>query len=104
MHRPGLGSQVSHYAPPMRNEHTVQEEMGVPGNLVGLIIGRGGENLKRIERETGCKVQFSQGKLHGLFYCSQSLKAKAKWSLGNVINVLICYCSECLMGFIRWQL
>ncbi|KAF9339404.1 hypothetical protein BGZ91_006040 [Linnemannia elongata] len=60
MHRPGLGSQVSHYAPPMRNEHQVQEEMGVPGNLVGLIIGRGGENLKRIERETGCKVQFSQ--------------------------------------------
>ncbi|KAG0294748.1 hypothetical protein BGZ96_000502 [Linnemannia gamsii] len=60
MHRPGLGSQVSHYAPPMRNEHSVQEEMGVPGNLVGLIIGRGGENLKRIERETGCKVQFSQ--------------------------------------------
>ncbi|KAH7056782.1 hypothetical protein BKA57DRAFT_388679 [Linnemannia elongata] len=44
----------------MRNEHQVQEEMGVPGNLVGLIIGRGGENLKRIERETGCKVQFSQ--------------------------------------------
>ncbi|KAK3846604.1 MAG: hypothetical protein J3R72DRAFT_433106 [Linnemannia gamsii] len=60
MHRPGLGSQISHYAPPMRNEHSVQEEMGVPGNLVGLIIGRGGENLKRIERETGCKVQFSQ--------------------------------------------
>ncbi|KAF9087209.1 hypothetical protein BGX23_008299 [Mortierella sp. AD031] len=60
MHRPGLGSQVSHYAPPMRNEHSIQEEMGVPGNLVGLIIGRGGENLKRIERETGCKVQFSQ--------------------------------------------
>ncbi|KAF9925006.1 hypothetical protein FBU30_005140 [Linnemannia zychae] len=60
IHRPGLGSQVSHYAPPMRTEHTIQEEMGVPGNLVGLIIGRGGENLKRIERETGCKVQFSQ--------------------------------------------
>ncbi|ORZ05943.1 hypothetical protein BCR41DRAFT_174285 [Lobosporangium transversale] len=60
MHRPGLGAQVSHYAPPMRNEHQIQEEMPVPGNLVGLIIGRGGENLKRIERETGCRVQFSQ--------------------------------------------
>ncbi|KAI7830468.1 hypothetical protein BC939DRAFT_439423 [Gamsiella multidivaricata] len=60
MHRPGLGAQVSHYAPPMRNEQQIQEEMGVPGNLVGLIIGRGGENLKRIERETGCRVQFSQ--------------------------------------------
>ncbi|KAF8971012.1 hypothetical protein BGZ46_010355 [Entomortierella lignicola] len=44
----------------MRNEHNTQEEMAVPGNLVGLIIGRGGENLKRIERETGCRVQFSQ--------------------------------------------
>lgn len=61
IHRPGLGAQVSHYAPPTRNEHQIQEEMGVPGNLVGLIIGRGGENLKRIERDTGCKVQFSQG-------------------------------------------
>ncbi|KAF9395463.1 hypothetical protein CPC16_008228 [Podila verticillata] len=60
IHRPGLGAQVSHYAPPTRNEHQIQEEMGVPGNLVGLIIGRGGENLKRIERDTGCKVQFSQ--------------------------------------------
>ncbi|KAF9159896.1 hypothetical protein BGX21_002855 [Mortierella sp. AD011] len=60
VHRPGLGAQVSHYAPPMRNEHNIQEEMPVPGNLVGLIIGRGGENLKRIERETGCRVQFSQ--------------------------------------------
>ncbi|KAF9973254.1 hypothetical protein BGZ73_003504 [Actinomortierella ambigua] len=54
------GSQVSHYAPPMRNEHSVQEDMGVPGHLVGLIIGRGGENLKRIERETGCRIQFTQ--------------------------------------------
>ncbi|KAI1315987.1 hypothetical protein EDD11_010569 [Mortierella claussenii] len=60
VHRPGLGAQISHYAPPMRNEHSIQEEMGVPGNLVGLIIGRGGENLKRIERDTGCRVQFSQ--------------------------------------------
>ncbi|KAG0035926.1 hypothetical protein BGZ82_004933, partial [Podila clonocystis] len=60
IHRPGLGAQVSHYAPPTRNEHQIQEEMGVPANLVGLIIGRGGENLKRIERDTGCKVQFAQ--------------------------------------------
>lgn len=63
IHRPGLGAQVSHYAPPTRNEHQIQEEMGVPANLVGLIIGRGGENLKRIEHDTGCKVQFAQGML-----------------------------------------
>jgi len=28
---------------------------------VGLVIGRGGENLKRIEKTTGARIQFSQG-------------------------------------------
>ncbi|KAG0274177.1 hypothetical protein BGZ95_010041, partial [Linnemannia exigua] len=42
MHRPGLGSQISHYAPPMRNEHSVQEEMGVPGNLVKVQFSQDG--------------------------------------------------------------
>ncbi|KAH9898655.1 hypothetical protein F4778DRAFT_189971 [Xylariomycetidae sp. FL2044] len=30
----------------------------VESNLVGLIIGRQGENLRRVESETGCRVQF----------------------------------------------
>lgn len=37
----------------------ITQEMSVPPNMVGLIIGRAGENLKKIERESGCKVQIN---------------------------------------------
>ena len=29
---------------------------------VGMVIGRGGDTLRRIERETGARVQFAPGK------------------------------------------
>ncbi|KXS21631.1 hypothetical protein M427DRAFT_275205 [Gonapodya prolifera JEL478] len=35
-----------------------QEEMTVPSSVVGLIIGKGGTNLKEIESDTKAKVQF----------------------------------------------
>lgn len=34
------------------------ETIQIEASLVGLIIGRQGENLRRIEGETGCRVQF----------------------------------------------
>lgn len=34
------------------------ESISIESNLVGLIIGRQGENLRRVESETGCRVQF----------------------------------------------
>jgi far upstream element-binding protein len=37
-------------------------ECNVPNNMVGLIIGKNGDNLKKIERVSGAKVQFSDGK------------------------------------------
>lgn len=40
---------------------TTHEEFKVPNAVVGLVIGRGGENLKRIEKQTGARIQFSQG-------------------------------------------
>ena len=36
------------------NDETIEIE----SSLVGLIIGRQGENLRRVESETGCRVQF----------------------------------------------
>ncbi|OQO09216.1 hypothetical protein B0A48_06108 [Cryoendolithus antarcticus] len=36
------------------------ETIQVKGSLVGLIIGRGGENLKRIEAESSARIQFLQ--------------------------------------------
>lgn len=37
------------------------ETINIESNLVGLIIGRQGENLRRIESESGCRVQFNSG-------------------------------------------
>lgn len=41
---------------PMRDNDV--ETMEIESSLVGLIIGRQGENLKRVEMETKCRVQF----------------------------------------------
>ncbi|KAL9610146.1 MAG: hypothetical protein Q9167_005124 [Letrouitia subvulpina] len=37
------------------------ETITIESNLVGLIIGRSGENLRRVENETGSRVQFVTG-------------------------------------------
>ena len=34
------------------------ESISIESHLVGLIIGRQGENLRRVEADTGCRVQF----------------------------------------------
>ncbi|KAI8890942.1 eukaryotic type KH-domain (KH-domain type I) [Backusella circina FSU 941] len=47
--RYGLGSE----------ERRANGECNVPNNMVGLIIGKNGDNLKKIERVSGAKVQFS---------------------------------------------
>lgn len=35
----------------------------MPREIVGFVIGKGGETIKRIQAETGCKVQFTMRKL-----------------------------------------
>lgn len=42
---------------PLRGDDN-SETMQIEGSLVGLIIGRQGENLRRIEGDTQCRVQF----------------------------------------------
>ncbi|KAH8550436.1 hypothetical protein BGW37DRAFT_499391 [Umbelopsis sp. PMI_123] len=59
-HRYGLGSEErkhSSYGPPT-SQHVHKEEFGVPNSVVGLVIGKGGENLKRIEAASGARIQF----------------------------------------------
>ncbi len=41
-------------------EPTTSEMMMVPDKMVGLIIGRGGESIMRLQTETGCKIQMAQ--------------------------------------------
>jgi far upstream element-binding protein len=41
-----------------------EEIMPVPNNVVGLIIGRGGEQIQRIQSQTGGHLQIQKGSVH----------------------------------------
>lgn len=64
----GLGSdERKPYGQSYNGGHS--EEYSVPNHMVGLLIGKGGENLKKIERMSGVsKVQFSNGKIYFYVY------------------------------------
>ncbi|XP_018012959.1 far upstream element-binding protein 1 isoform X3 [Hyalella azteca] len=53
MGRPNMG-------PPGVGGGSEQEEISVPDKMVGLIIGRGGEQITRLQRESGAKIQMAQ--------------------------------------------
>ena len=55
------GSYVPRERSPARGGDDNVESISIESNLVGLIIGRQGENLRRVEAETGCRVQFITG-------------------------------------------
>jgi far upstream element-binding protein len=45
---------------PLSNQSTFQEDYKIPDKFVGLIIGKGGEQIVRLQAESGCKVQICQ--------------------------------------------
>jgi len=55
------GSGYTRQRSPQRGGESNVESISIESNLVGLIIGRQGENLRRVESETGCRVQFITG-------------------------------------------
>ena len=54
------------------------ELMMVPDKLVGLIIGRGGEQITRLQAESGCKIQMAQDSQGNLDYETLILMKVAK--------------------------
>ena len=40
----------------MNGQELTTEEYPVPDNMVGLIIGRGGDQITKIQADTGCRV------------------------------------------------
>jgi far upstream element-binding protein len=46
------------YSPPQKD---YEDQMPIDTAHVGMVIGRGGETLRRIERESGARVQFAPG-------------------------------------------
>lgn len=67
------------------------EEYRVPDGMVGLIIGRGGEQINKIQQDSGCKVQISPDS-GGLPERSVSLTGapesvqKAKMMLDDIVS------------------
>ncbi|XP_034942813.1 far upstream element-binding protein 3 [Chelonus insularis] len=64
---PGLGDSVGRGVPSQVSSPTsvgslggiCNEDIRVPDKMVGLIIGRGGEQITRLQSETGCKIQMA---------------------------------------------
>ncbi|KAI7862668.1 hypothetical protein BDF14DRAFT_1513278 [Spinellus fusiger] len=50
---------TTHHNDMSSSSSSLQEECTVPNHMVGLVIGKGGDNLKKIERMSGAKVQFT---------------------------------------------
>jgi len=55
-----LSNSYSQNNSSMQGSGTMSDTMRLPDDLVGLIIGRGGENIMRMQRETGCRIQITQ--------------------------------------------
>ncbi|XP_070703853.1 far upstream element-binding protein 2-like isoform X2 [Pempheris klunzingeri] len=52
-----IGAQLAALA--QQRPASTTEEYSVPDSMVGLIIGRGGEQINKIQQESGCKVQIA---------------------------------------------
>ncbi|KAI8333531.1 hypothetical protein BC941DRAFT_433714 [Chlamydoabsidia padenii] len=58
--RYGLGSEERQRYQPSRSDPASSETIKVPNRMVGIIIGRGGDNLKKFERNSGARIQIDQ--------------------------------------------
>ncbi|XP_056146398.1 far upstream element-binding protein 3 [Lampris incognitus] len=57
--------RIKRFGSPIRDKSTatrvITEYFQVPEKMVGVVIGKGGEQISRIESESGCKIQFAKG-------------------------------------------
>ena len=56
--KPTIEVTVSSYSTSQRKKSVLIYEIKVPKAAVGVVIGRGGENISRIQTETGTRIQF----------------------------------------------
>ncbi|XP_055013988.1 far upstream element-binding protein 2 isoform X1 [Boleophthalmus pectinirostris] len=54
-----IGAQLAALSQQSIRSSTMTDELKVPDSMVGLIIGRGGEQINKIQLESGCKVQIA---------------------------------------------
>ncbi|XP_046872177.1 far upstream element-binding protein 2-like isoform X1 [Hypomesus transpacificus] len=89
-----IGAQLAALSQQSVRPSTMTEDYRVPDGMVGLIIGRGGEQINKIQQDSGCKVQIAPGELDsgGLPERSVSLTGspdaiqKAKMFLDEIVS------------------
>ncbi|KAL1004899.1 hypothetical protein UPYG_G00051960 [Umbra pygmaea] len=54
-----IGAQLAALSQQSIRPSTLTEDYRVPDGMVGLIIGRGGEQINKIQQDSGCKVQIA---------------------------------------------
>lgn len=75
---------------PIRGGDDHSETIQIESSLVGLIIGRQGENLRRIEGDTNCRVQFLAATDGGPFrQCKISGPPQRRAEVKSAINQII---------------
>ncbi|CAK1543559.1 unnamed protein product [Leptosia nina] len=76
--------------PNMMNDQAINDYIRVPDKMVGLIIGRGGEQITRLQAETGCKIQMAPDSGQPDRLCtltgSREAIARAKELVNNIVN------------------
>jgi len=88
----GNGPSVSYYSNLVSGSiQATSEQVLVPDAMVGLIIGRGGEQISRLQGESKCKIQMDQeshDQMHRLCTLTGSLEAiaLAKELINKVIS------------------
>lgn len=88
----GNGNGNGRVRSPLRaGDDDVSETIQIESSLVGLIIGRQGENLRRIEADTNCRVQFLPATDGGPFrQCkisgARNRRAEVKAAIDRIID------------------
>ncbi|XP_013882311.1 far upstream element-binding protein 2 [Austrofundulus limnaeus] len=54
-----IGAQLAALSQQSVRPSAVTEEYRVPDSMIGLIIGKGGEQINKIQHDSGCKVQIA---------------------------------------------
>ncbi|XP_077779032.1 far upstream element-binding protein 3-like isoform X13 [Podarcis muralis] len=54
-----LDERIGNQLGALEHQRVITEEFKVPDKMVGFIIGRGGEQISRIQAESGCKIQIA---------------------------------------------
>ena len=73
-------------------------QVPVPRSMIGIIIGKGGEMIKKIQQESGARIQFrpddEQGGPNRM--CNITGNQEQMAAAGNMIQeILVSWCCEC---------